>query len=82
MNDYLAENKKRIELEYVKRKEKHEELLRKADILIEKTTDQDICLSLKFLFAHMPISDVANYDLDIFVDFAEHAVQLWKNMGK
>ena len=23
MNDYLAENKKRIELEYVKRKEKH-----------------------------------------------------------
>ena len=82
MNDYLAENKKRIELEYIKRKEKHEELLRKADILIEKTTDQDICLSLKFLFAHMPISDVANYDLDIFVDFAEHAVQLWKKYGK
>ena len=41
MNDYLAENKKRIELEYIKRKEKHEELLRKAESALGDEKDDE-----------------------------------------
>lgn len=82
VNKFLPENRKRIESEYKKRKEKYKKLLWQADVLMASTKDQDICLSLMFLYTHMPISDVTNYDADTFLDFAEHAVILWKRYSE
>lgn len=34
-------------------------------------------LALKYLYACMPYSDMGNYSMDTYIDYAEHAVFLW-----
>ena len=36
-------------------------------------------LALKYLYGHMPLSDVGNYDCSVMRDFAEHGIKLWEN---
>lgn len=35
-------------------------------------------LMLKFLYSTMPISDMANYPFETFLDYAKHGIYLWK----
>lgn len=39
--------------------------------------DEDVKLALKYLYGHMPLSDVGNYDCEVMRDFAEHGMKLW-----
>lgn len=41
--------------------------------------DEDTALALKFLYVNMPYSDVGNYSLETYVDYAQQGVYLWKN---
>lgn len=41
--------------------------------------DEDTALALKFLYANMPCSDVGNYSLETYLDYARQGVSLWKN---
>ncbi|MDY3766436.1 MAG: transglutaminase-like domain-containing protein [Lachnospiraceae bacterium] len=41
--------------------------------------DEEEKLALKYLYGHMPLSDVGNYDCEVMKDFAIHGVRLWKN---
>lgn len=41
------------------------------------TEDEAICM--QYLFAHMPISDLANYDGELFLKFVKHALRI-RNM--
>ncbi len=54
----------------------------KADV-IERlgncTEEQQI--AMKFLYASMPISDIADYDFETYLSFADHALFLKKNMA-
>lgn len=38
-----------------------------------------MALALKFLYTTMPLSDVGNYGVSSFLDYAEHGVFLWEN---
>ena len=37
-----------------------------------KECDADVKLALKYLYSHMPLSDLGNYDCSVMKDFAEH----------
>ncbi|MDO4308510.1 MAG: transglutaminase-like domain-containing protein [Eubacteriales bacterium] len=41
--------------------------------------DEDTALALKFLYVNMPYSDVGNYSLETYLDYALQGVYLWKN---
>lgn len=43
-----------------------------------KACSEEVKLALKYLYAHMPLSDLGNYDCSVMRDFAEHGVKLWK----
>lgn len=40
---------------------------------------EEVKLALKYLYGHMPFSDVGNYDCSVMRDFAEHGVKLLEN---
>lgn len=44
--------------------------------------DPDTALAGKYLYANMPLSDIANYSADIFYDFAAHGVFLYREYEK
>ena len=37
-----------------------------------------MALACKYLYAFMPYSDIGNYPFEVFLDYAENGVQLWK----
>ena len=39
--------------------------------------DEDTALALKYLYANMPCSDVGNYSLETFLDYALQGIYLW-----
>lgn len=41
--------------------------------------DENTALALKFLYANMPCSDVGNYSLETYLDYARQGVYLWEN---
>ncbi len=44
------------------------------------TLEEDVALALQYLYATLPLSDLANYDAALFLDFATHGVQLWQQL--
>ena len=74
---FLEKSKSRIEAEFAKRaaevpavKEEEKEI---------ETYRPEVALALKFLYTTMPLSDVGNYGVSSFLDYAEHGVFLWEN---
>lgn len=77
MGEFLKENRERI-IQGYERIEK-----RFPDIFIDvnskmKSLDQDTALALKYLYMTMPLSDIGNYSFEIYLDYAENAVNIWK----
>ena len=74
----LLENRK-TEIE-----EKFKEVMQdfgKAGAEIEKAIQQEesqLALVLQYLYSNMPYSDIANYPLAVFADYARHGVYLWE----
>lgn len=54
--------------------QKKEEIQNKINAL-----EVDTAIAMKYLYGTMPLSDVANYPFETFLDYAEHGVWLWKN---
>lgn len=75
---FLEKNQNRIEMEYEKRLEKLPVLREEIDGKIKECQDE-VALALKYLYITMPLSDVGNYDFEIFLDYAEHGVYLYEN---
>lgn len=42
-------------------------------------SDKDVCDAVTWLIAYSPLCDIANYDFDMFLSFAEHGVFLKRN---
>ena len=72
---FLEKSKSRIEAEFAKRA---------AEVPAAKEAEKEIEtyrpeVALKFLYTTMPLSDVGNYGVSSFLDYAEHGVFLWEN---
>ena len=74
---FLEKSKSRIEAEFAKRAEEVP-AVKEAEKEIE-TYRPEVALALKFLYTTMPLSDVGNYGVSSFLDYAEHGVFLWEN---
>ncbi|WP_394923746.1 transglutaminase domain-containing protein [uncultured Robinsoniella sp.] len=53
--------------------EKREEIENKA-----ATYQGSLGFALKYLYAIMPLSDAANYEFEVFLDYAENGIALWE----
>ena len=40
--------------------------------------DPEIRLAMQYLYMTMPYSDIGNYSFDIFLDYAENSVKIWR----
>lgn len=78
MAEFLEENKNRIEKKYQKLMEELPHIFSEIDPQIKKY-DEDTALACKYLYITMPYSDFGNYSFEIFLDYAEHGVWLWRN---
>ncbi len=47
------------------------------DKKLAECTDE-VALACKYLYAFMPYSDIGNYPFEVFLDYAENGVHLWK----
>ena len=74
---FLEKNKSRIEAEFAKRAAEVP-AVKEAEKEID-TFRPEVALALKFLYTAMPLSDVGNYGVSSFLDYAEHGVFLWEN---
>ena len=74
---FLEKSKSRIEAEFAKRAAEVP-AAKEAEKEIE-TYRPEVALALKFLYTTMPLSDVGNYGVSSFLDYAEHGVFLWEN---
>ena len=67
---FLEKSKSRIEAEFAKRAAEVP-AVKEAEKEIE-TYRPEVALALKFLYTTMPLSDVGNYGVSSFLDYAEH----------
>ena len=74
---FLEKSKSSIEAEFAKRAAEVP-AVKEAEKEIE-TYRPEVALALKFLYTTMPLSDVGNYGVSSFLDYAEHGVFLWEN---
>lgn len=74
---FSIERENSIELEFNKLidrlYDKKEEVMQGLD----KCNDEEK-IAVKYLYLTMPISDIADYSFEIFLDYAKHAIYLWK----
>ncbi len=57
---------------------KQQEIISKIEEM-QNCCDEDTVFAVKWIYAHSPMSDIANYDFEIFKNTAEHGVYLRKN---
>ncbi len=74
---FSAQREERIEEEFEKLIDRLNE--KKIEILEGlKSCNKEEEIAVKYLYTTMPISDIADYSFDIFLDYAKHAIYLWK----
>ena len=74
---FLKENRERIEKNYLEQTKSLPRFFASIDEKIQKCTEE-VALACKYLYAFMPYSDIGNYPFEVFLDYAENGVQLWK----
>ena len=74
---FLKENRGRIEENYLEQAKKLPRVFAPVDEKLQKCTEE-VALACKYLYAFMPYSDIGNYPFEVFLDYAENGVRLWK----
>ena len=74
---FLKENRERIEKNYLEQTKSLPRVFAPIDEKIQKCTEE-VALACKYLYAFMPYSDIGNYPFEVFLDYAENGVQLWR----
>ena len=74
---FLKENRERIEKNYLEQTKSLPRFFASIDEKIQKCTEE-VALACQYLYAFMPYSDIGNYPFEVFLDYAENGVQLWK----
>lgn len=78
MDMFLKKYRDRIVSEYEDRKEKLPILKEEIDAKINSCTE-NTALALKYMYRNMPLSDIGNYDFEVFLDYAEQGVYLYEH---
>ena len=76
---FLKENRGRIEENYLEQAKNLPRVFAPVDEKLQKCTEE-VALACKYLYAFMPYSDIGNYPFEVFLDYAENGVRLWKEM--
>ena len=74
---FLEETKENIRKQFAVFTEKFERAGKEIEARIH-AEPADVALLLKYLYANMPFSDVADYPYEMFREFAAHGVRLRK----
>ncbi len=74
---FLKENKQKIEAYFKQRCEYFPEIFQEIQAQL-KACSPRVELAIKYLYITMPYSDIGNYPLEIFLDYAAHGVALWE----
>lgn len=74
---FLKENRDRIEKKYREQVMGLPQVFADIDKKLAECTDE-VALACKYLYAFMPYSDIGNYAFEVFLDYAENGVYLWK----
>ena len=74
---FLKENRDRIEKKYREQMMGLPQAFAEIDKKLAECTDE-VALACKYLYAFMPYSDIGNYAFEVFLDYAENGVYLWK----
>ena len=74
---YLEKNKERIEKKFTQRIMEFKDFSDSIKEVIE-TLDENTALSLKYLYATMPISDIGNYPVRVYEDYARCSTKLYE----
>lgn len=77
MIEFLRENRDRIKQGYKKIMEKFPGVFEEINEKMKKL-DTETVLALKYLYMTMPFSDIANYSFEVYLDYAENGVSIWK----
>ena len=77
MGEFLKENRERIILGYEKTAEELPEVFKEISKKLEEL-DDETALAVKYLYMTMPFSDIGNYSFDVYLDYAENGVSLWR----
>lgn len=75
---FLEKSHSRIEAAYEERLEEISFLRESVNPRVRELPE-DTALAVKYLYASMPLSDIGNYGLDTYLDYAEHGVYLCEN---
>ena len=74
---FLKENRDRIEKKYREQVMGLPQAFAEIDKKLAECTEE-VALACKYLYAFMPYSDIGNYAFEVFLDYAENGVYLWK----
>lgn len=77
MSEFLKESREYILSGYEKVKAQFPGVFEETDNKIAKQ-DEETALALKYLYMTMPCSDMGNYPFEIFLDYAQNSVRVWK----
>lgn len=76
---FLKNTRDRINADYAELVKEFPELLKEPEKLMETLSPEE-SLALRYLYIAMPVSDMANYDCEVFMDSVKQGVWLWKNL--
>ena len=76
---FLKNTRDRINADYAELVKEFPELLKEPEKLMETLSPEE-SLALRYLYISMPVSDMANYVCEVFMDSVKQGVWLWKNL--
>ena len=77
MGEFLKENRERIVCGYHETVQRFPAVFEEINARME-SLDPEIRLAMQYLYMTMPYSDIGNYSFDIFLDYAENSVKIWR----
>ena len=77
MGEFLKENRERIVCGYHETVQRFPAVFEEINARME-SLDPEIRIAMQYLYMTMPYSDIGNYSFDIFLDYAENSVKIWR----
>ena len=77
MSEFLKESRERILAGYERTAEQFPGVFGEISERLA-AEEPETALAAKYLYMTMPLSDAANYPVDVFLDYAENGVRLWR----
>ena len=74
---FLESSKVNIRKQYEQFSKEFPVITRQINSYMESLSEDEV-LGLKYLYVNMPLSDVGNYSVDVYLDYVRQGLYLWK----